>query len=456
MRKLTVILSMLLMVVGLGSCKKDKNEPTAEPTKITLDASTITLQVGESKQLTATVEPKDQKFTVDYKSDKPEVATVNAQGLVTAVAEGTAKVTATINKLSAECVVTVTKKGDNGGTVTETNELPLLMFDATADNNSVTNQEVLDYEAKIGRTAQAFKIWDQGPFAGGFVNKDLTIMGVVYGLSFPSLGEWVIPAFSKESLANCPKTMAMLAKYGFTRFEEGKDKDNKPFKTSVCDNDPSISVELADDPNDEIGSTLMLLFSKPMPKQDIQTFHDILPNAKDFPSYTTVLTKDIAKIKEFETTLGLREYNAEKSKEDLKNLIFLTKETSIPQSNFLLAYYVCTPEKGTPFINNVVNCIKNEQDFEDSKLKEWFTTNGYGNNFEASAAKGYALGFDATGKIMAQIFISENGAAALLQIGEKPANMSATQMRSLAMKQHQKMQTLSKTQHRKLHQARRR
>lgn len=200
----------------------------------------------------------------------------------------------------------------------------------------------------------------------------------------------------------------------------------------------------------------MLLFSKPMPKQDIQTFHDILPNAKDFPSYTTVLTKDIAKIKEFETTLGLREYNAEKSKEDLKNLIFLTKEASIPQSNFLLAYYVCTPEKGTPFINNVVNCIKNEQDFEDSKLKEWFTTNGYGNNFEASAAKGYALGFDATGKIMAQIFISENGAAALLQIGEKPANMSTTQMRSLAMKQHQKMQTLSKTQHRKLHQACRR
>lgn len=456
MRKLTVILSMLLMVVGLGSCKKDKNEPTAEPTKITLDASTITLQVGESKQLTATVEPKDQKFTVDYKSDKPEVATVNAQGLVTAVAEGTAKVTATINKLSAECVVTVTKKGDDGGTEVETNELPLLMFDATADNNSVTNQEVIDYEAKIGRTAQPFKIWDQGPFAGGFVNKDLTIMGAVYGLSFPDLGEWVIPAFSKESLANCPKTMAMLAKYGFTQFEEGKDKDNKPFKTSVCDNDPSISVELADDPNDEIGSTLMLLFSKPMPKQDIETLHGILPNAKDFPSYTTLLTKDIAKIKAFETTLGLREYNAEYSKEDKTNLVFLTKEASIPQSNFLLVYYVCTPDGGAPFINCVVNCIKNGQDFDDPKLKEWFTTNGYGNNFEASAADSYALGFDATGKIMAQIFITKNGASALLQIGEKPANMSATQMRSLAMKQYQKMQPLSKIKHRKLYQAHRR
>ena len=455
MKKLSAILFAALLVVGLGSCERECSDVQPQPTSLTLAPTEVTLKVGATQQLTATVEPTDQTYTVTFTSDNEQVATVNAKGLVTAVAEGTANITAKVGDLTAKSVVTVSKD-DNGGTVTETNELPLLMFDATADNNGVTNQEVIDYEAKIGRTAQAFKIWDQGPFAGGFVNKDLTIMGVVYGLSFPSLGEWVIPAFSKESLANCPKTMAMLAKYGFTRFEEGKDKDNKPFKTSVCDNDPSISVELADDPNDEIGSTLMLLFSKPMPKQDIQTFHDILPNAKDFPSYTTVLTKDIAKIKEFETTLGLREYNAEKSKEDLKNLIFLTKEASIPQSNFLLAYYVCTPEKGTPFINSVVNCIKNEQDFEDSKLKEWFTTNGYGNNFEASAAKGYALGFDATGKIMAQIFITKNGASALLQIGEKPANMSATQMRSLAMKQYQKMQPLSKTKHRKLHQAHRR
>lgn len=137
-------------------------------------------------------------------------------------------------------------------------------------------------------------------------------------------------------------------------------------------------------------------------------------------------------------------------------MVFLTKEASIPQSNFLLVYYVCTPDEGAPFINCVVNCIKNGQDFEDPKLKEWFTTNGYDNNFEASAADSYALGFDATGKIMAQIFITKNGASALLQIGEKPANMSATQMRSLAMKQYQKMQPLPKIKHRKLHQAHRR
>lgn len=99
------------MVVGLGSCKKDKNEPTTEPTKITLSESNLTLKVGDSKQLKAIVLPKGQKFTVNYKSDKPEVATVDAKGLVTAVAEGTAKVTAMVGKLSAVCVVTVSKTG---------------------------------------------------------------------------------------------------------------------------------------------------------------------------------------------------------------------------------------------------------------------------------------------------------------------------------------------------------
>ena len=164
---------MLLMVVGLSSCKKDKNEPTPQPTKITLDATSVTLKVGESKQLTATVEPKGQKFTVNYKSDKPEVATVDTNGLIKAVAEGTAKVTATVGKIAAECVVTVTKDG-GGSSTTEGNELPLLKFDIESDEDA----DVLAHENKIGRVAEDVKIGAQGPF-GGFVNRDLTIPAVV-------------------------------------------------------------------------------------------------------------------------------------------------------------------------------------------------------------------------------------------------------------------------------------
>ena len=457
MKRLSVLLFAALLVLGLGSCNKETGgaqpQPKSQPQSLTLTPTTVTLKVGDTKQFTATVEPKDQAFTVTFSSDNEQVATVDAKGLVTAVAEGTANITAKVGDLTAKGVITVTKD-NSGGTVTEGNELPLLMFEATASENGVTNQEVLDHEAKVGRTAKPFKIWDQGPFEGGFVNPDLTIVATMYGLSFENTGEWVIPAFSKESYADCPKTLKMLAEYGFTKFEEGHYDENTPFKKGVCDNDPTISVELYDDPDQELGSTLLILFIKPIPKQDIKTLHDILPNAKDFPSYAKLMTKDIAKIKEFETTLGFREYSAENSKEDMKNILFISKKTAIDQTNFILVYYVCTPGQGNPLINCVVNCIKNANDLEDPKLKEWFTANGYANNFHASAAEGYAMGTDATGKIMVQIFINPKGTAALLQIAEKQQNQSAAQMRSLAVKQYNKIQSLSKTKHRKLQQTR--
>lgn len=436
MRKLTIVLSMLLMVVGLSSCKKDKNEPTPVPTKITLDATSVTLKVGESKQLTATVEPKGQKFTVKYKSDKPEVATVDTNGLIKAVAEGTAKVTATVGKIAAECVVTVTKNG-GGSSTTEGNELPLLKFNIESDDDA----DVLAHENKIGRVAEDVMIGQQGPF-GGFVNRDLTIPAVVYGLAFKD-GTKVIVALGKEPLADCPKTTAMLAEYGFTNLQDGQFDDGTPFKSAQKDDDPTVTVILQDlGTTDDYGATLQMMFVQVPPKKDIEIAHPVIPGAKDFPDYKALMTADANKMKEFEANLGFREFYAKESDEAKKNLMFTTKEASMAQSNFQLVYYVSTPTGGGPFINSVVNFIKNAKDFDDPKLKEWFATNGYGKNFVANSQNGFAYAYDdATGKIIAQIFISKDGAMAMLQIFEDTETQSAAQMRSLAMKQYEKMQS---------------
>ena len=452
MKKLTVILSMLLMVVGLGSCKKDKNEPTAEPTKITLDASTLTLQVGESKQLKATVLPKDQKFTVDYKSDKPEVATVNDKGLVTAVAEGTAKVTATVGKLSAECVVTVTKKGGTGGSTTQGNELPLLKFEIESDEDA----DVLAHENKIGRVAEEkVMIGEQGPFPG-FANKDLTIPAVVYGLGFNN-GALVIAAVAKEPMENCPKTTAMLAEYGFTNLEDGTMDDGTPYKAAIKDDNKNIFVRLTDLPRkDGYGATMQIMFVKLPEKKDIEIAHPVIPNVKDFPDYKTFMTGDVAKMKEFETKLGFREFYAKESNEAQKNLMFITPETAMAQSNFGLVFYVSTPTSGEPFINSIVNFIRNANDFDDPKLKEWFTANGYGEQFTANSQNGFAYGLDATGKIIAQVFITKKGDAAMLQIFEDTETQSAAQMRRLANEQYEKMQSRMIFKQHKLQQLRRR
>lgn len=73
---------------------------------VTLDNEELTLYVGDTAALTATVTPSDAA-TVTWKSSDSTVATVS-NGKVTAVKEGTATITATAGGKSATCKVTVT------------------------------------------------------------------------------------------------------------------------------------------------------------------------------------------------------------------------------------------------------------------------------------------------------------------------------------------------------------
>ena len=79
--------------------------------KVTLNPSgTVTLKVGETLQLTPAVTPETAKTTFKWKSSKKKVATVSADGLVTAVKAGTCVVAvATSNKKTAKVKVKVTK-----------------------------------------------------------------------------------------------------------------------------------------------------------------------------------------------------------------------------------------------------------------------------------------------------------------------------------------------------------
>lgn len=77
---------------------------------VSLDRSALTLIEGGTAQLTATIEPIDAtNKKVTWSSSAPGVATVDASGNVTAVAEGTATITATTDDggKTATCTVTV-------------------------------------------------------------------------------------------------------------------------------------------------------------------------------------------------------------------------------------------------------------------------------------------------------------------------------------------------------------
>lgn len=82
--------------------------------QLTLDRSMITLHGGESQQLIAKVLPEDASSAVRWASNDVEVATVDAEGVVSAVGTGVATITATTadgSNLTATCQVRVLSDG---------------------------------------------------------------------------------------------------------------------------------------------------------------------------------------------------------------------------------------------------------------------------------------------------------------------------------------------------------
>ena len=90
---------------------EEEYQASALATGIALNKTSLSLRETETTQLTATVTPEDaEDRSVTWSSSDNSIATVNAEGVVTAIKEGTATITATTNdgsNLKATCTVKV-------------------------------------------------------------------------------------------------------------------------------------------------------------------------------------------------------------------------------------------------------------------------------------------------------------------------------------------------------------
>jgi len=105
MKNVIKLLSISLLISGVmfTSCKKDV-------TGVSLSETSMTIDVGDSKTLTATVVPADAADkSVVWESNNNSVAEVDANGKVTGKAKGTATITVRTNdgNFTATCEVTV-------------------------------------------------------------------------------------------------------------------------------------------------------------------------------------------------------------------------------------------------------------------------------------------------------------------------------------------------------------
>ena len=109
MKKLLWCSLLLLMEAGVQTLKAQ----SVQVTGVSLSKTELTLAVGALETLAATVTPENATDkTVEWKSDKPDVASVDDHGTVTAQAAGEATVTVTTKDGSktASCTVTVPEK----------------------------------------------------------------------------------------------------------------------------------------------------------------------------------------------------------------------------------------------------------------------------------------------------------------------------------------------------------
>lgn len=108
-----IVLIVFSLLLGFTSCG---GEDEVAVLAVRLDKKSLTLFKGESAKLTATVAPADASIkTVTWKSSDPMIASVDANGNVSALAAGSVSVTATsadeIYAASCSVVVLVAVQG---------------------------------------------------------------------------------------------------------------------------------------------------------------------------------------------------------------------------------------------------------------------------------------------------------------------------------------------------------
>jgi len=150
-----------------------------QPTGISLNKTTASVQVGKTTQLTASLQPYGATGTITWSSNNTSIATVSSTGLVTGKAVGEAIITATCGTYSASCTVTVAEAVNIYGTL----DNPLTVSEArqliddvnggyTAEkmyvkgkvssgsfNSQYNNFNDLWLESEDGKTAQYFDLY---------------------------------------------------------------------------------------------------------------------------------------------------------------------------------------------------------------------------------------------------------------------------------------------------------
>ena len=113
MKRLLKVFLVIFLGFALGSCDIIKqilpgNSSSTFEYTFTLNQTELELDINETSTLTVTFNKEIENKKIIWNSSNPSIASINEEGLVTGVTQGSTTVTATAeNNYKVECLVTV-------------------------------------------------------------------------------------------------------------------------------------------------------------------------------------------------------------------------------------------------------------------------------------------------------------------------------------------------------------
>lgn len=183
----------------LHGCTTSNEVPQLQ--EIRLDKTEISLKEGETQMLTAEIIPADAEAVLSWSSSDIEIATVDNEGLVTAVSEGEATITVSDGgDISAECTVTVTPAGEEP--TPDPEPVPVESVTLNETDIELTRGGTFTLEASVlPENADYENIeWSSSDTGIATVNQDGTVTAV-------AVGEATIKAEAGGKSAECHVTV---------------------------------------------------------------------------------------------------------------------------------------------------------------------------------------------------------------------------------------------------------